>query len=203
MENPILILTGPEEGPFLKAKLQNHASDAIIDVVHEKLDLQQAAERKLYLEAPHPRLIAFCTDVIVAAGILDVFKGEAYNFHPGSPDYPGANAASFAIYDEVENYGVTAHKMLESIDSGAIVGTELFAVPADCRFMDLEILAYQNLLNLFDRLAPQLVVTDQPLQPIDVRWGEKKRTRQDFERMKIVTGDMSETEIRLRWRAFG
>ena len=203
MHDPILILTGSEEGPFLKAKLQNHAPDAVIEIVHDKKDLQLAAQRALYCDALYPRLVSFCTDVIVASDILEVFKGGAYNFHPGSPDYPGSHAASFAIYDEVQSYGVTAHEMLSVVDSGAIVGIETFAVPADCRFMDLEILAYQNLLNLFDRLAPHLIVTNQPLMPLNVSWGTNKRTRKDFECMKLVSGDMSEAEIRLRWRAFG
>jgi len=203
MPGPILILTGPEEGPFLEAKLKACALDARVRRVYDRDGLIGEIAQKDYNQSPTSRLIAFCTDVIVPAAILNNFGGGAYNFHPASPDYPGSNAASFAIYDEVVLYGVTAHEMEASVDSGAIVGVETFAVPPGIRFMDLEILAYQNLLNLFDRLAPQLVDTDNPLKILDLKWGQQKRTRKDFEQMQKVSDAMSEDEIRLRWRAFG
>lgn len=203
MSDPILLLTGPEEGPFLEAKLRADGKDLIVEVVHSKAMLRQASERSLFRQARFPRLIAFCTNVVVPEDVLVVFGGGAYNFHPGSPDYPGSNAASFAIYDQIDSYGVTAHEMENLVDSGAIVGIENFSVPPDARFMDLEILAYKNLLTLYDRLVPLLLKTDEPLPRLPVRWGPHKRTHQDFERMKAVTPDMDEDEIRLRWRAFG
>lgn len=203
MPNPILILCGHEEGPYLRAKLRVHAPDMPIDVVHDQKQVAAASEQVIYNEAPYPRLIAFCTDVIVPLAVLSVFKGGTYNFHPGSPDYPGSHAASFAIYEQVESYGVTAHVMEETVDAGAIVGVEMFAVPTDCRFLDLEILAYQNLLTLFDQLAAELVATEQALPALPIQWGKTKRSRREFEQMKVVTDEMSEDEIRLRWRAFG
>lgn len=203
MSTPILLLTGPEEAPFLEAKLRAVGKNITVDFAHSKAMLQQASQRSLFQEAPYSRLIAFCTNVVVPEDVLRIFQGGCYNFHPGSPEYPGSNAASFAIYDQVERYGVTAHEMEASVDSGAIVGVERFAVPSDCRFMDLEILAYQNLLTLFDKLSPQLVKTSLPLPQLPIRWGVHKKTQKDFDHMKTVTADMDEDEIRLRWRAFG
>lgn len=203
MPGPILILTGPEEGPFLEAKLKACGADVGVHTVHNRNDLLTASKLELFTQSPTSRLIAFCTDVIVPVDVLRVFGRGAYNFHPASPEYPGSNAASFAIYDQVAAYGVTVHEMEASVDSGAIIGFEAFAVPAGIRFMDLEILAFQNLLNLFDRLAPLLVDTDSELESLDIQWGKQKRTRRDFEDMQKIADGMSEDEIRLRWRAFG
>ena len=165
--------------------------------------MQTLCTQARYRQAPHPRLIAFCTNVVVPEDVLQVFTGGAYNFHPGPPEYPGSHSASFAIYDQVERYGVTAHEMEAAVDSGAIVGVKAFPVPADIRYLDLEILAYQHLLNLVDRLMPELAKTAIPLEVLPVCWGSQKKSRRDFEHMKQISDSMSEDEIRRRWRAFG
>ncbi|NQV98996.1 MAG: hypothetical protein HQ483_04820 [Rhodospirillales bacterium] len=203
MSDPLLILASPEVGDYLETRLRAYASDLRVEVVQTKAELRTASIQDCYQDAACPRLIAFCTNIVVPADVLRIFRGGSYNFHPGSPEYPGSNAASFAIYDGAISYGATAHKMDVTVDSGPIVGVEAFVVPADVRFLDLEIMAFQHLLNLFNRLAPELVMTDLPLPTLPVRWGARKTTRQDFERMKVLTEDMSEAEIRLRWRAFG
>ncbi len=203
MSDPIVILSGPQEGPYLEAKLRNYVADCGIHVVQTRDALIEYTTSGAFAGHTRPRLIAFCTDVIVPATTLSVFTGGAYNFHPGPPDYPGSNAASFAIYDQCSTYGVTAHEMEVTVDSGAIVGFDGFVIPSGIRFMDLEILAYQNLLNLFDRLAAKLIDTERPLHRLDLKWGHNKRNRKDFERMKQVSETMDEDEIRLRWRAFG
>lgn len=203
MSDPILILADSVDGSYLRQILIDLEPNRQVDVAQNTSSLIQFNQTDTYQKALNPRLIGFCTNVIVAPQILDDFRGGCYNFHPGPPDYPGSNAASFAIYDEAQTYGVTAHEMAARVDSGAIVGTVQFAVPSVCRFLDLEILAYQNLCALFETLAPELTQTTQPLVHLDTQWGTNKRTRRDFEEMQQVTEGMSEAEIRLRWRAFG
>ncbi len=203
MSGFIVLLTSPEEGPFLKAKLLQELPELAVETVSDEQALRQARQNNDHRNGDLLRLIAFCTDVIVPADLLGGFTCGAYNFHPGPPAYPGAHAASFAIYEQATTFGVTAHEMLEMVDAGVIVGVEEFAIPMDVRFLDLEVLTYQYLLGLFDRLLPQLCNLQQPLPSLDIRWGENKRTKQDFSKMRRVTHDMSENEIRLRWRAFG
>ena len=70
------------------------------------------------------RLIAFVTPVIVPAQILAALGFGAYNFHPGPPHYPGWVPSHFAIYDKAENFGATAHAMIERVDAGPIVGVQ-------------------------------------------------------------------------------
>jgi hypothetical protein len=62
---------------------------------------------------------------------------------------------------------------------------------------------HKKLSVLFEKLAPYLVNTEQKLEHIGAQWGKQKRTQQEFEHMQQITNDMSEVEIRLRWRAFG
>jgi methionyl-tRNA formyltransferase len=203
MLGPILILANLDDGAYLRQILFNFAPNIQVDIVGDTLNLLQISQTGSYQKAITPRLVSFCSNVIVAPMVLDRFKGGCYNFHPGPPESPGSHAASFAIYDRVETFGATVHEMAASVDTGAIVGVDRFPVPNEFRFLELEVLAHKNLLILFKKLAPYLVNTTQPLEHIDIQWGKQKRTRLEFKHMKQITNNMSEEEIRLRWRAFG
>lgn len=203
MLNEIVLLTGGVEGPHLAMVLANHNPDLSIICVETVSELETACISPETELASARRLIAYCTNVIVPTSVLDAVMTPAYNFHPGPPTYPGAHAASFAIYEDARLFGVSAHVMERSVDSGAIVGVDWFDVPENLRFMDLELLAYGQLLNLFNRLAPWMATNEEPLPALEMVWGERKTTSADFERMKEFSADMSEEEIKLRWRAFG
>ncbi|MED5395542.1 MAG: formyltransferase family protein [Pseudomonadota bacterium] len=202
MPEEIILLTGEAEAPHLASVLQNYRPGLSV-FISQSLDQVEATCR-----APEPaggsrRLIAYCTSVIVPAAVIDAMSGPAYNFHPGPPTYPGARAASFAIYESVGRFGATAHVMLEKVDAGPIVGVDWFDVPEGIKFMDLEIMAYKALFTLFKRLARHLATNDAPLPEISAQWTGRKTTEQDFKTMQILVADMSEDEIRLRYRAFG
>jgi len=203
MLGPLLILADKNDSAYLRQILLSFEPNMQIDMAKDTLSLLQISQTGPYQDAMNPRLVSFCSDIIVTPTVLACFKGGCYNFHPGPPEYPGSHPASFAIYDQVESYGATAHEMSARVDTGAIVGVDRFAVPNAFRFLELEVQAHKNLSILFEKLAPYLVNTSKPLDHIDVQWGAKMRTQKDFERMQQITSDMSEVEIRLRWRAFG
>lgn len=200
MPAEIVLLTGEVEAPELGNMLKRHNRAVSVVPVFRRDDLAEACA------APCPggrRLVSFCTSVIVPPDVLQAVDGPAYNFHPGPPTYPGSHVASFAIYDGAPMFGATAHEMAETVDSGAIVGVEWFPVPDGLRFVDLEIMAYQTLIQLFMDLAPHLAMNDQPLQRLDLDWAERVTTKQDFARMRQIDETMSEAEIKRRFRAFG
>jgi len=207
MPTEIVLLTGGVEGEYLANVLGQANPDLSVVCVETLEGLRDACLSSNSVEesdaGPKRRLIAYCTDVIVPQEILDRVASPAYNFHPGPPAYPGSSAASFAIYDGARTFGVCAHEMKAKVDSGAIVGIGEFDIPENTRFTDLEILAYKQMLTLFQRLAPDLACSDQPLARIDAEWGQRKTSKADVARMKEITADMDEDEIRLRWRAFG
>lgn len=64
---------------------------------------------------------------IVPADVLSRYR-RAYNFHPGSPAYPGRDPHHWAIYDNAGTFGVTLHEMVARVDEGPIVHVEEFAV---------------------------------------------------------------------------
>lgn len=148
------------------------------------------------------RLIGFATDVIVPAPILKSVGYGAYNFHPGSPAYPGWAPTSFAIYEGAETFGATAHEMMEKVDAGPIIGTELFPVDADVTVQQLAGRALIALVELFRRLGPALAQS--PMRPphLPIKWGRHKSTRASFAQMCEIPIDVGADELARRIRAF-
>ena len=203
MPNEIILLTGDVEGPYLTDILRKHNPEVAVVIAENRDHLSDVCLSPTPDEHFVRRLIAYCTDIIVPKDVLTCVTSPAYNFHPGPPEYPGSSASGFAIYDGARKFGVCAHEMEENVDSGTIVGVERFDIGADIRFVDLDLMAYRQLFQLFSRLAPALACDDMPLPAIDAQWGTRKTTKADVEKMKNITADTSEEEIRLRWRAFG
>ena len=77
-------------------------------------------------------IICYRSLYILPKALLNKVKIAAINFHPAPPEYPGSGCINFALYDEVREYGVTAHIMNEVLDNGEILEVRLFPVtPCD------------------------------------------------------------------------
>jgi methionyl-tRNA formyltransferase len=73
-------------------------------------------------------ILCFRSLFILKKDMLAKASIAAINFHPAPPEYPGSGCINFALYDEVQQYGVTAHIMNEKVDNGAILAVERFSV---------------------------------------------------------------------------
>lgn len=184
----IVLLTGQVEQPVLTSVLRGHNPLLTVRPVETLADLA-ALEPELLRRA---RLIAFSTGVIVPAKVLDRLGYGAYNFHPGPPDFPGWSPAHFAIHRRVTEFGATAHIMAERVDSGPIVGTELFPVPASATVSALEELTYAHLARLFWRLAKSLATQSEPLPTLPISWSEQKTSRRFYAAMGDIPLNTSE-----------
>jgi methionyl-tRNA formyltransferase len=148
------------------------------------------------------RLVAFTTNVVVTPEVLDQLGYGAYNFHPGPPQFPGWAPANFAIYHKATEFGATAHVMTERVDAGAIVGVELFCIPADITVCGLEALAYASLARLFWQLAKILATQIKPLPELPTRWSGQKTSRRQYAAMCEIPLDISKEELDRRIAAF-
>jgi methionyl-tRNA formyltransferase len=120
----IVLLTGSAEQSVLMSVLFGHNPDLTVIPVATSAELA-ALPPDLFSRA---RLIAFTTAVIVSRNILDCLGYGAYNFHPGSPQYPGWAPAHFALYDQAAEFGATVHAMVERVDAGPIVDVARFPI---------------------------------------------------------------------------
>ena len=200
MPKEIILLTGDAEALHLENILQRHNQELKVVHARDGGELEAICSDG---DNGRKRLISFCSSFIVPIPILNSVMFPAYNFHPGPPTYPGSHVASFAIYDCADMFGVTAHEMMAIVDSGPIVAVDWFQIPEGMRFSGLEIKAFEALVRLFMNLAPHLASNDAPLEHLEVGWADKATTSKDFDKMREIDENMSEAEIKLRFRAFG
>jgi methionyl-tRNA formyltransferase len=196
----IILLTGKEEFLYLDNLFHTISSELIIEHATNISSLEKIIRKS---QTSRKRLVAFCYGAIVPEKMLDALPGLSYNFHPGSPTYPGNHVAGFALYEGAKHFGATAHIMTPRVDEGAIIGTEIFDVPKYCEFVMLEIMTYQAMLRLFGFLAPKLADLDNEIEPIEVKWAERKYTSKDLKAMFSAWAVLKEAEQLRRIHAFG
>jgi methionyl-tRNA formyltransferase len=199
MFDTILLLTGPIERAPLPAILLGHNPGLDVLVIERTEELAALSSDVLR----RSRLIAFVTPVIVPKRILDQIGYGAVNFHPGPPSYPGWAPAHFALYDQADEFGATAHLMVEKVDAGPIIDLAAFLIPPNTSVFSLEGMAYAHLSFLFWRMARQLAC-DPSLPPaLPVQWGSRKYSRNNYLSMCDIPLDISKSEFDRRMRVFG
>ena len=199
MLDTIILLTGSIEQSVLASTLLGHNPRLTVTPVATLSDVA-ALESELLGRA---RLVAFATGVVVPSRVLNQLGYGAYNFHPGSPCFPGLAPSQFAVYHQATEFGATAHLMTERVDDGPIVGVELFRVPANIPVFGLEALAYCYLARLFWRLAKVLAIQPEPLQSGSIQWSGQKSSRRSYAAMCDIPLDISKEDLDRRIKAFG
>jgi len=203
MADQLILLTGDIEAPHLTMVIRDLAPDITVthaasaDALEAICDGAAGSEGGVFRR----RLIAYCTSIIASPAVLQAMDGPSYNFHPGPPAYPGVHSASFAIFDQATEFGVTAHVMDETPDAGDIVGTRWFDLAADSNCHELESRSYLALFDLFRRLAPRLVDLSTSLETEDTAWGPRRYTKANFTELATITDAMDSEEIARRHRA--
>ncbi|RED52432.1 formyltransferase family protein [Aestuariispira insulae] len=194
----IVLLCNTPEGEFLKDQILAHAPKLRIGHATDLRGLEKLSGQL----APHSRLIAFCTAVIVPDRIIQSFGGNCYNFHPAPPEYPGYRPSGFALYRGEHSYGVTAHRLIRQVDAGEIVAVQRFAIEPEWNNYELAVAAYSVVIDLFRALIPQLATTDRLLPATGDSWGDHTFTRQEYLAMKTIRTPLPQTELEARCRCF-
>ena len=199
MFDTIVLVTDSVEESALTTALKRHNPNLAVCPVHTLEELEAIDPRRLR----RARLIGFGTPVIVPARVLHRLGYGAYNFHPGPPHYPGWAPSHFAVYDRNTRFGVTAHVMLEKVDSGPIVAIDLFDVPATIGTTALEEMAYARMARMFFELANSLAANARPLQALPIHWSGRKNMRRHCAELCDIRTEISSGELERRMAAFG
>ena len=134
--------------------------------------------------------------------LIELPKIGCINFHPAPlPEYRGFAPYSFGIYENQSHWGVSAHFVDETFDTGDIIKTRTFKIdPRQETAFSLEQKSQVFLLELFDEVIDELLQKGTlPRAPQDIG---RLRTKEDFENLRrIQSGDTAE-EIERKVRAF-
>ena len=199
MTRRIILLTGPDEAPFLRELFLK--LDPLLEVT-AALDLGELIEAVDRCDGD-ARLISFLTGIIVPTTLLSRLKVTPYNIHPGPPEYPGAHPECFAIWEEAETFGVTAHEMTARVDEGPIVAVYRFDMPPNPSRIALSELTFMRALDVITAVARHCAATDAPMTPVDETWASRKRTRQEFRALRASTSDVAPAGLERLVRACG
>ena len=199
MFDTVILLTGAAELAVFPSVLLGH--NPLLAVMPVETPAELAAVSPDVLR--RARLVAFVTPVVVPQTILARLGYGAFNFHPGSPGYPGWAPAHFALYEQATEFGATVHHMVERVDAGPIIGVEMFDVPAGISVLGLEGMAYARLARLFWRMAKWLASNPESPPALPFQWGERKYSRSTYRAMCEIPLDISRDEFERRIRVFG
>lgn len=145
-------------------------------------------------------IISYLSRWLVPQKLIENAHIAAINFHPGPPDYPGIGCNNFALYDEVETYGVTCHLMAPKVDSGEIISTKKFPVfPVD-DVASLLSRTYDHQLVLFYETMDK-ILHGQKINVSGEKWGRKPFSRAEFNQLPKITAEMDAREVSRRVRA--
>lgn len=91
--------------------------------------------------------------------IISLAKYGCINFHPAPlPEYRGLGGYNFAVLDELEYWGVSAHYVDEKIDTGKIIKTKRFPIDkANISALFLEKISQNKLLELYTEVIEELI----------------------------------------------
>jgi methionyl-tRNA formyltransferase len=190
----LLITKRNEAGSKADAAVRERLADAEIETV-----FGNRSERRPAGLGGVDLLISFLCPWILPRSVLETC-GDAINFHPGPPEYPGFGCYNFAIYEKAAEYGVTCHRIDEAIDHGEIIGVKRFRLdpawtPEPLQVKTLDVL-HELLLDVLQQIA-----SGTPLTRVE-EWRRKATNRADFEALRRIPRDADAKETRLRIQAF-
>lgn len=145
-------------------------------------------------------IISYLSRWILPESLLKKAKTAAINFHPAPPEYPGYGPNNFALYEGVQEYGVTCHHMTPEVDAGPIIAVKRFSLfPTDtiatllARTYDYQLVLFYDIMNL--------ILQEKELPRADENWTRKPFTRKQLDELSQITPDMTREEIEKRIKA--
>jgi methionyl-tRNA formyltransferase len=153
-------------------------------------------------------LLSFNNYIIVPDSLLKAIKKASINFHPSPPEYRGSGGSSWAIYNQEQEFCVTAHLMNQFVDSGAIFDLVRFKIQEKENWLSLK---KRALDYSFQQLERTLIgICEQGYSYIQknldsfhsTTWSGPIRKIHEIDDMQVLTCNASEEQISRTIRAF-
>jgi len=127
----------------LKSDLQKIANEIGADLIYVDDINSPSAEKLLQdLNVTYGMLIGTS---IIKQHVIDCFSQLLINIHQGKiPEYRGGSIVFWNLFNNVDNFWVTTHKVEASVDSGEIYKTDSISIPYSFKKYSLQ---YENYLT--------------------------------------------------------
>jgi len=152
-------------------------------------------------------IVCFRSLYVLPKRLIDKASIAAINFHPAPPEYPGSGCINFALYDEVNNYGVTAHVMNELVDNGRILEVRRFPVTPNDNLVTVLSRTHSELFNLCSDFISGLYSNGENFLKEKMEasenevWRGKARLLKELDELQKIDTTVSEKELKRIIRA--
>ena len=146
-------------------------------------------------------IFCFRSLFILPDSLLKKARIAAINFHPAPPEYPGSGCINFALYDEVDIYGVTAHLMNEKVDNGKILEVRRFPVHKHDNLPSVLERTHSELYHLCSDFVTALATVGESYVPVKVAecegvsWGGEARLLKELEKLQTIDIGIEKSEL--------
>lgn len=126
----------------------------------------------------------------------------AINFHPAPPEYPGSGCINFALYDDVTEYGVTAHIINEKVDNGQILEVRRFPVNSCDDLPSVLMRTHSELSHLCADFMNGIYTKgskfiDEKINASgEEKWNGKARRLKELDALRTISLNISEKELK-------
>lgn len=206
-QNPVCVLFFGRSGCAATEKALTHLKSLGCEITFVRSESRGESLPKEIEKWVGDFIFCFRSLFVLPKFLIDQAKIAAINFHPGPVEYPGSGCINFALYDDVKEYGVTAHIMNEKVDNGAILECRRFPVLTSDSVDSLLSRTHLELTDLFldvvtDLILDGKIALDKKVNlSIHEKWRGAATRFADFEMLQKVPVDVSEEELKKIIRA--
>jgi methionyl-tRNA formyltransferase len=146
-------------------------------------------------------ILCFRSYFIIPKYLIDRASIAAINFHPAPTEYPGSGSLNWALYENAQTYGATAHLMNENIDNGAILECRRFPILLQDNVLTLMERSHSKTFDLFVditiglALEGKLFLEKKLHASSKEKWSGQARKMFEIDRLQIVDPNCSKEEL--------
>ena len=188
-------------------KIAKKLEDYNFDVTHFMSEERKEKLPNYVLSWKGDYIICFRSLSVLPKNLLKKALIAAVNFHPGPPEYPGSGCINFALYDEVNEYGVTAHIMNSKVDNGDILEVKRFKIDTNTNLKEALSKTHNELFKLCDSFIRSLSVKgkkfiiEKKKLFRNQKWRGSAKKIRDLDSLQSVDAMISKKEIKRIIRA--
>ncbi|MFC1994387.1 formyltransferase family protein [Chloroflexota bacterium] len=166
------------------------------------LSKEGKASEKRYMVEDIDLVISFLFWKRIKKPLIELPKIGCINFHPAPlPEFRGVGGYNFAIYENLPYWGISAHFVDESFDTGHIIKVIKFDInPAEETAFSLEQKSQRFLVQLFKEVID--IACERKVLPRSPQGEGRYITREDFEQLRRIYPDDTVEGIERKIRAF-
>ena len=194
-----LLLTrkGCKYSKFLEKKLLDFGFDLL---THQSSDSRGKKLPKRILDWKGDYIFSFRSLYIVPLSLLNRASIGSINFHPGPPDYPGGGCTNFALLDNSDVYGVTAHLMDEKIDNGKILSVKYFPISPHDNIKSLTTKTHKELYILAKNVIKKIMLNGlSSFNYLDsdkeIKWRKWKGSIKQIDQLSTLDFELSRSDM--------